>query len=423
MHKDRFSYSLLPKEATLADEISRKVPAEADRVSVERNPDELKRARNATHDLKINKIPKDLRKVRPDFSTEKNPFRRILWRMKRDSQFSRSVVQVSFLLLCIWIGIEFYLFVQWGITGGAEEFYPRPPGVEGFLPISALMSLKLWLQTGIINEIHPSGIFILLAISATGLLLKKSFCSWLCPIGTLSESLWMFGKKIFGRNLKISRWIDYPLRSLKYLLLLFFLHAIWNMDVNALKTFIYSPYNRMADVKMYLFFANISSFALWTILILGVLSIIVENFWCRYLCPYGALLGSLSWLSPFKITRNKEACIDCELCTKACPSSIKVHKVTRVWSDECMACFSCIEKCPVKNTLEMKTRSSVKPVSSGVFTLLVVGVFVAITGLAMLIGHWENGINKDEYLRRFKEVNSPLYDHAKGQVPSYGPND
>lgn len=283
MHKDRFSYSLLPKEATLADEISRKVPAEADRVSVERNPDELKRARNATHDLKINKIPKDLRKVRPDFSTEKNPFRRILWRMKRDSQFSRSVVQVSFLLLCIWIGIEFYLFVQWGITGGAEEFYPRPPGVEGFLPISALMSLKLWLQTGIINEIHPSGIFILLAISATGLLLKKSFCSWLCPIGTLSESLWMFGKKIFGRNLKISRWIDYPLRSLKYLLLLFFLHAIWNMDVNALKTFIYSPYNRMADVKMYLFFANISSFALWTILILGVLSIIVENFWCRYL--------------------------------------------------------------------------------------------------------------------------------------------
>jgi polyferredoxin len=51
---------------------------------------------------------------------------------------------------------------------------------------------------------------------------KKAFCSWLCPIGTLSESLWMLGRKLFGKNPGLPRWLDYPLRSLKYLLLFFF---------------------------------------------------------------------------------------------------------------------------------------------------------------------------------------------------------
>src|SRR5262249_41421295 len=151
-------------------------------------------------------------------------------------------------------GIEFTLFVRWGESGGSTGFHERPPGVDGFLPISALMSLQYWVTTGILNEIHPAGIFILLAILATGLFLKKAFCSWLCPVGTLSESLWMFGKKIFGRNFTINRWFDYPLRSIKYLLLAFFVSSILRMDGDTLGAFIYSPYNKVADIKMWMFF-------------------------------------------------------------------------------------------------------------------------------------------------------------------------
>ena len=103
------------------------------------------------------------------------------------------------------------------MSGGSEAFVARPPGAEGFLPISALISLKYFLLTGIINAVHPSGLFILLAILAVSFLLKKAFCSWLCPIGTLSESLWMLGRKLFRRNLTLPRWLDYPLRSLKYI--------------------------------------------------------------------------------------------------------------------------------------------------------------------------------------------------------------
>jgi polyferredoxin len=257
----------------------------------------------------------------------------------------------------------------------------------------------------------------------TGILLKKSFCSWLCPIGTLSESLWMLGEKIFGRTLTIPRWLDYPFRSLKYLLLAFFTWAIWDMDAAALGAFIHSPYNKMADVKMYLFFANISQFALWTIVGLMAFSVVIKNFWCRFLCPYGALLGMLSWLSPVKITRTRETCIDCELCTRACPARIPVHKLTRIRSDECTACMECVQACPVRDTLEMRVAAKTPAIPATVMAALVVGLFVAVTGMAMLTGHWRNSISQEEYQRRFKEINSPLYQHNRGEVPEYGPAD
>jgi len=372
----------------------------------------------------IRRIPPALRKKKINFSLEPVWYRRLLWRLKEDSQFLRSAVQMTFALLCLWIGYEFHLFVQWGTSNGASPFFDRPPGVEGFLPISALMSLSFWIQTGLINNIHPASIFILLAIIAVSILLKKAFCSWFCPVGTLSESLWMLGQKLFGRNLRITPWLDYPLRSLKYLLLSYFVYAVFSMDANALANFIYSPYNKVADIKMYLFFSDISSFALWTILILAALSIVVKNVWCRYLCPYGALLGIASWLSPFKITRNTSTCIDCELCTKACPASIKVHEAGRVWSDECTSCLQCVEVCPVKNTLFMTTkRQPEKAIPAWAFATLVTGVFVAVTGLAMLTGNWQNAVSRQEYQRRFQELNAPVYQHFRGEVPAYGPND
>ena len=371
----------------------------------------------------VRKIPPELRRRKTSLASIPQWHRRLVVRLQEDSQFLRSIVQLVFALLCVWIGIEFHLFMRWGHSAGAAMYVSRPPGVEGFLPISALMSLKYWIETGIVNTIHPSGMFILLAILALGLFLKKAFCGWLCPVGTLSESLWMLGQKIFGRNLRVPRWLDYPLRALKYLLLAFFLVAILGMGAQELRVFIESPYNKMADVKMYLFFAELSSFALWTILALLALSVVIKNFWCRYLCPYGALLGALSWLSPVKITRNASSCIDCELCTRACPSHISVHKVRRVWSDECMSCLACTEACPVINTLDLRIRKTSRPVPSWVFAILVAGVFVATTGLAMLAGHWTNSIPRDEYLRRFQQINSPVYQHNQGNVPAYGPND
>ena len=376
-----------------------------------------------TGKLRVKKIMPELRRRPPRYANEPLWHKRFLWRLKEDSQFQRSVVQAAFVLLCIWMGIEFFLFMRWGMSGGQETFFPRPPGVEGFLPISALISLKYWFHTGILNSVHPSGLVILLGIVAVSVVLKKAFCSWLCPVGTLSESLWMLGQRLFRRTLTLPRWLDWPFRSLKYLLLVFFVWSIWNMDVDALREFIYSPYNKMADVKMYLFFAHISTFVVGTLLALVLLSVVIKNFWCRFLCPYGALLGILGWFSPLKITRNTQTCVDCELCTEVCPASIKVHEARRVWSDECSSCMACVAVCPVKTTLDVRIGARGPAVPTWVYGTLVAGVFVVITGMAMLTGFWQNGITREEYQRRFQALDAPVYQHFRGKVPQYGPND
>jgi polyferredoxin len=255
----------------------------------------------------------------------------IIRNKERPVQKFRFYVQSAMALLCVWIGVEFFFFVKYLQADGNTLFVNRPPGVEGFLPISSMMSFYMFIKTGIIHHAHPAGMFIFAAILLISIVFSKSFCSWLCPIGFLSELLGDFGEfiteKLFKKKLILPKFIDVPLRGLKYLLLAFFIYAIFFlMSAKSILAFLDSPYNLTADIKMYLFFADISGFALTVLIILFVLSIFIRNFWCRYLCPYGALLGLFSFLSPNKIVRNKITCIDCGLCTKACPSLIKVDK-------------------------------------------------------------------------------------------------
>ena len=119
-------------------------------------------------------------------------------------QHYRKVVQFIFLFVTLWIGLEFIIFVN-QLDQGQLPTQIRPPGVEAFLPISALMSLKYWILTGVFNTIHPSGLIILLVIIATAVLLKKGFCSWICPIGLLSEYLEKIHILIFDKTSQIAQ--------------------------------------------------------------------------------------------------------------------------------------------------------------------------------------------------------------------------
>src|SRR5215208_6700091 len=129
------------------------------------------------------------------------------------SQILRRSFQAAFLLLNVWIGVEFYLWVRYWETGGRTVYATRPPGVEGWLPIASLLNLKAWILTGEIPRLHPAGMFILAAFLAISWIFRKSFCSWLCPVGTISEYLWRAGKQTLGRNFRLPRWADIPLRG------------------------------------------------------------------------------------------------------------------------------------------------------------------------------------------------------------------
>ena len=167
---------------------------------------------------------------------------KLLRRAARDySQALRRAVQLGFLALNIWIGIEFYLFVQYYETGGMTTYSNRPPGVEGWLPIASLMNLKVLLATGEFPRLHPAGMFLLIAFLAASWIFRKSFCSWLCPVGTVSEYLWKLGRQTFGRNFTLPRKLDIALRSLKYILLGLFLYAVGSMSVAGIRAFLEGP--------------------------------------------------------------------------------------------------------------------------------------------------------------------------------------
>ncbi len=312
------------------------------------------------------------------------------------SQPLRRGFQLAFLALNVWIGAEFYLFVRFYETGGNSVFVPRPPGVEGWLPIAGLMNLKAFLETWEVPRIHPAGMFLLAAFLAIAFLFRKSFCSWLCPVGTISELLWRAGRNIFKRNFRLPRGLDIPLRGLKYILLGLFLYAVGGMSAEAIAMFLQSPYGLIADVKMLNFFRQLSLTAAVVIGVLAVLSIFVQNFWCRYLCPYGALLGLPALLSPLRIRRDPAVCIDCAKCAKACPSILPVDKLIAVRSAECTGCLECVAVCPAQGALQMAATKK-RAVPAWAMAAGIAILFLGVAGYAQWSGYWRTDLPSEIY--------------------------
>jgi polyferredoxin len=311
------------------------------------------------------------------------------------SQNLRWAFQAAFLALNVWIGVEFYLFVRHHETGGASLAVARPPGVEGWLPIASLMNLKVLLATGQLPELHPAGVLLIIAFLAISFLWRKAFCSWLCPVGTVSEWLWRAGRRAFGRNVTLPRWADVVLRSLKYVLLALFLYAVGSMSVGAIRAFLEGPYGVIADVKMLNFFRFLSVTSAVVLAVLVVLSILVKNFWCRYLCPYGALMGLPARFSPARIRRNPDTCIDCAKCAKACPSLLPVDRLVTVRSPECTGCLECVAVCPAADTLWLAAGR--RRVPAWAMAAGIAAIFIAATAWARWTGHWHTDIPPETY--------------------------
>lgn len=314
-------------------------------------------------------------------------------------RWTRRLVQAGAFVITLFIGIQFYRFAS-ALAGGALPTVARPPGVEAFLPISALVSLKYFLFTGIINQIHPSGLVIFLIICLTALLFKRGFCSWICPVGLASEILARLQGAIFKHGVRVPKWLDRGLCSIKYLLLGFFVWTIFlKMPLASVKGFLESPYNILADIKMLGFFTHISPLALGVILTLAALSVVIHHFWCRYLCPYGALLGLIGLVSLGRIRRNPAACTGCGKCERACPSMIEIRAKESINSLECSACMGCVSVCPEDKAIGFSLFLGKMPVKQAGVALTLVALFFMGIGVARLQGHWQNRITNQEYLQ------------------------
>ena len=311
----------------------------------------------------------------------------------------RILIQFCFFGFMLLLGIRFYQFVRYFYSGDSTSFVERPGGIEAFLPISGLMGVAAWLKGLGINSIHPAAVVVLVTVLLVSLLLRRSFCSWICPVATISECSWKGGFKIFKRNLRPPRWLDVLLRGLKYLLLVFFVYQlVIAMPVEALQGFIQSDYHKVSDVRLLEFFLHLSPLAMGVILVLLLLSLPLKNPFCRYLCPYGALLGLVAMLSPLRVTRDTDRCVSCGVCSQVCPTYIDVMHKRSVLSPECIGCWRCISHCRFNSALSMRAVRRYA-VPGAIFALLVVTMFWGGTLVGKWTGHWNTSLTLEEYAR------------------------
>lgn len=302
----------------------------------------------------------------------------------------RRTVQTVFAMICLASGWQLYLFHLWA-TGRSQSFVGRPSAVEGFLPISALVALKQLVLTGRFDVVHPAGLTIFLSALFIAVLARKGFCGWICPVGFASNLAEAAGKGM-GLLQRLPAWLDIPVLLLKYAVLGFFIYlVIFQMDIAAIEAFLKSSYNVVVDVKMLYFFLAPSFLAGCVLIFLTVISFILANFWCRYLCPYGALLGLLALASPMQVKRDTTKCIDCKRCERACPASIAITKRQTVRNCECIGCLECLAACPQKDCLSLAAPGRPK-VSFLLLPVTVLFLFLVFWAVARATGHWQSAI-------------------------------
>ncbi|HVJ49340.1 4Fe-4S binding protein [Desulfitobacterium sp.] len=258
-------------------------------------------------------------------------------------------------LITIFITTESYLHITQG--GGIS------PSIHALCPFGGLESLYQVFTTGnLISKIF-AGTLILFGITVVlALLFRRSFCGLLCPFGAIQEFFANVGQRIFKKRWIMPQKIDRPLRYLKYLVLLLTVFYAWKTAGLWMSS--YDPWSAYAHLPEGL--GSVWEESAVGLILLGITligSLLYDRFFCKYLCPMGALYGILGKVSPFKVVRNEDSCINCGKCNKVCPMNIDVQHVKEVKSAECINCQSCVLNCPKAGALESKEGSkAVKPI-------------------------------------------------------------
>ncbi len=179
----------------------------------------------------------------------------------------------------------------------------------------------------------------------------RFFCGFLCSFGTMGDFFWAVGNKLKLRRPKISRQANRILKSLKYIVLIGIVLLGWTFGVSLLST----TANPWTIFGMYVSLSGWADLSAWisigALLLLGIMigSMYIERFFCRYLCPLGAVFAIISKGRLFKIRKPAQACGSCKACTMRCSMGIPLYDRNVISDGECIDCMNCVEVCPRGN--------------------------------------------------------------------------
>ena len=210
----------------------------------------------------------------------------------------------------------------------------------------------------------------------------RFFCGWICAFGSFNDFIYMISSKIFKTKFIVNRKLDAILKLLKYIILLFIVFVIWTNGNTLFDNS--SPWDAFAQITN---FPNaivnyFIGFVLLAFITVG--AIYIERFFCRYLCPLGAMFAIISKLRKIKIDKPTEKCGKCRVCTNNCAMGINLYKMEQVSSRECINCLKCIEVCPRSNPKISYMDENLTPVFASSVAIV---AFAALYGGSSVLGN------------------------------------
>ena len=284
------------------------------------------------------------------------------------------LAEAALVLLFFWLVLLVHVNPAWN----------RVPWLDAWFLVDPLILVATWLAA---HQVPLAALLSLVVIAVT-VVMGRVFCGWVCPLGTVhAVASRLFHARRRGSQTRPDHWSRWQLAKY-YLLVGFLVMAVfgvqwvcvldpivllyrttttvllpglqWAIEEGSAAVFKADPHigdfhlTSLTEppygfLRVYVFIGKQAFLGSGLIFALFIVTLVLNayrrRFWCRYLCPLGALLGLFSWRPMLRRSVDEKSCNQCDLCSMACHGAAAGAPSDRWKAAECLGCLNCTESC------------------------------------------------------------------------------